>query len=157
MPDIVNQLLSEPIDHLNLTDFCVVTTDTTVRETVERMQVMRQNIALVIGKGTHLVGVLTDRDVLHRVVNSPEHWEQPVTAVMTPEPQTLLSQATAAEALRMMEDGDYRNVPVINENGVLRGCVTYYAILKFLADHFSQTVYNLPSDPTNFASNREGG
>ena len=157
MSDIVQQLLAEPIDRLNLTDFCMVTTDTTVRETIERMQVMHQNIALIIGKGSHLVGVLTDRDVMQRVMNAPENWDQPVTAVMTPEPKTLHPQATAAEALRLMETGDYRNVPVVNDNGVVRGCVTYYAILKFLSDHFSQTVYNLPSDPTNFAENREGG
>ncbi|MCB9452233.1 MAG: CBS domain-containing protein [Anaerolineaceae bacterium] len=157
MSDIVQQLLAEPIDRLNLTDFCMVTTDTTVRETIERMQVMHQNIALIIGKGSHLVGVLTDRDVMQRVMNAPENWDQPVTAVMTPEPKTLHPQATAAEALRLMESGDYRNVPVVNDNGVVRGCVTYYAILKFLSDHFSQTVYNLPSDPTNFAENREGG
>lgn len=157
MSIVETQLLAEPIGQLDLGEFCMVTADTTVRQTVERMQVMHQNCALVIGKGSQLVGLLTDRDVLQRVVNAPEVWDEPVTAVITPNPQTLSPTSTAADALRMMETGGYRNVPVVNDKGVVRGCVTYYAILRFLTDHFSQSVYNLPPDPTNYAQQRDGG
>jgi len=154
---VESQLLTEPISQLDLSDYCIVTADTSVRDTVERMREMHQHCAIVIGKGTHIVGILTDRDVLQRIVTHPETWDQPVETVMTPEPDTIRRGATTGEALRMMEDGHYRNVPVVNEKGVIRGNVTYYAILKFLTDHFAQTVYNLPPDPTNYADDREGG
>jgi CBS domain-containing protein len=154
---VESQLLSEPISQLDLSDYCIVTADTSVRETVEQMRELRHNSAIIIGKGMHILGILTDRDVLKRVVTKPEVWDQPVESVMTPTPDTIRASATTGEALHMMENGHYRNVPVVNDKGVIRGNVTYYAILKFLTDHFADVVYNLPPDPTNYADDREGG
>jgi CBS domain-containing protein len=154
---VESQLLTEPVHQLELTEYCIVTADTSVRDTVERMRLKRQNCAIVIGKGTHIVGILTDRDVLKRVVTSPETWDQPVEALMTPSPQTIVVEATTGEALHMMNEGHYRNVPVVNARGVIVGNVTHYAIIKHLTDHFPEAVYNLPPDPTNYAQDREGG
>ncbi|MEO8610926.1 MAG: CBS domain-containing protein [Chloroflexota bacterium] len=154
---VESQLLTVPISQLDLADYCLVTADTTVRETVEQMRDLHQNCAIIVGKGTHIVGILTDRDVLKRVVTHPETWDQSVESVMTEAPDTIRQSATTGAALHMMEDGHYRNVPVVNDKGVIRGNVTYYAILKFLTDHFADVVYNLPPDPTNFAQDRHGG
>jgi CBS domain-containing protein len=154
---VEKQLLTEPIQQLDLTNYCIVTVDTPVREAVERMRVKKQNCALVIGRGTHLVGIFTDRDVLKRVVSQPETWDQPVETVMTEAPVTISPDATAGDALRIMEDGHYRNVPVVSKKGVIVGNVTYYGLLKFLTDHFPEAVYNLPPDPTNYAQDRDGG
>src|SRR5262245_57417697 len=104
---IESQLLAEPISQLDLTDFCIVTADTTVRETVQRMRATRLNSAFVVGKGTRLVGILTDRDVLRKVVNHPEIWDEPVETVMTQAPDTLLPTSTAGQALRKMEEHRY--------------------------------------------------
>jgi len=154
---IESQLLAEPISQLDLTEFCIVTADTTVRETVQRMRATRQNSAFIVGKGTRLVGILTDRDVLRKVVNHPEIWDEPVETVMTQAPDTLLPTATAGQALRKMEEHRYRNLPVVNEHGIIEGNVTYFAILKYLTDHFPQAIYNLPPEPDNFATERDGG
>src|SRR5262245_28305680 len=118
---VESQLLTVPISQLDLADYCIVTADTTVRETVDQMRELHQNCAIIIGKGTHIVGVLTDRDVLKRVVTHPETWDQPVETVMTESPDTIRTNATAGEALHMMEEGHFRNVPVVNDKGVVRG------------------------------------
>lgn len=151
------QLLNEPAGQLELQAFCIVTADTTVREAVERMTITRQNCALVVGKGTRLVGILTDRDVLRKVVTHPETWDEPVENVMTHAPDTLSPHTTTREALRRMAEKGYRNLPVIDAHNTIRGNVTYYSILKFLTDHFPEAVYNLPPDPSNFAQERDGG
>lgn len=154
---VESELLTAPIQQLDLSDYCIVTADTSVQDTIERMRVMRQNCAIIIGKGTHIVGILTDRDVLRRVVTKPETWSQAVETVMTPSPDTISLEASAGDALEMMNEGHYRNVPVVNRHGVIAGNVTHFAILKFLTDHFPQAVYNLPPDPTNYAQDRDGG
>lgn len=154
---VESQLLTEPVNQLDLADYCIVTSDTPVRQAIERMREMRQNCAIIIGKGTQVVGILTDRDVLKRVVTAPDTWDKHVEEVMTPDPQTISPDAPAGEALYMMDEGRYRNVPVVNARGLIRGNVTHYSILKFLTDHFPQEVYNLPPDPTNYASDRDGG
>jgi CBS domain-containing protein len=157
LPSIESQLLSEPIGQLELSNYCIVTADTTVRETIERMRTMRQNCALVVGKGTHVIGVLIDRDVLFNIVDKPETWDMPVAEFLTETPVTLPPTARTAEALRMMEKRDFRNVPVIDKNETLHGNVTHYSIMKFLTDHFPKAIYNLPPDPENYASERDGG
>jgi CBS domain-containing protein len=151
------ELLAEPIEQLDLTRYCLVTADTSVRETVDRMRALRRNCAFIVGKGTHLIGIFTDRDVLKKVVNHPEVWDQPVEMVMTRAPNTIAPNATTNEALRLMEEHHFRNVPVVDQHGTLHGNVTHYAILKFLTDHFPEAVYNLPPDPDQFAEQRDGG
>ena len=45
MTSVEKQLLDETVGQLELTGFCLVTADTTVRETVERMRAMKTNCA----------------------------------------------------------------------------------------------------------------
>lgn len=157
MPTVESQLLSEPVETLDLSDFCVVTADTPVRAVIARMRAVQQNCAIVVGQGTQVVGILTDRDVLKKVVTAPESWDAPVAQVMTAAPDTVTPESQTGAALRMMDEGHYRNVPVVSAQGVLRGNLTHFSILKFLTEHFPQAVYNLPPDPTNFAQERDGG
>jgi CBS domain-containing protein len=157
IPTIETQLLNEPIGQLELSNYCIVTSDTSVREVIGRMRTMRQNCALVVGKGTYVIGVLTDRDVLQKIVDHPETWEQPVEQFVTETPVTLPPEARTAEAIRMMEQNNFRNVPVIGKHRTLHGNVSHYSILKFLTDHFPKAVYNLPPDPENYAATRDGG
>jgi CBS domain-containing protein len=156
-PSVEKQLLDEPVGQLELTGFCLVTADTTVRETIEQMRVMKQNCAFVVGEHTRLLGIFTDRDVLRKVVHNPGTWDVPVTAVMTQRPDNVPPTASTREAMKLMLEHHYRNLPVLSGTGAVLGNVTHYAILKYLTDHFPQEVYNLPPDPTNFAQQRDGG
>lgn len=157
MTSVEKQLLDKPVGQLNLSDFCLVTADTTVRETVERMRATKQNCAFVVGEHTRLLGIFTDRDVLRKVVNHPDTWEQPVSSVMTYRPDHVQPSASTREAMRLMLEHHYRNLPVVSATGTVLGNVTHFSVLKFLTDHFPQEVYNLPPDPTNYASQRDGG
>lgn len=151
------QLLAEPVRHLDLSDYCVVTPDTTVRETVEQMRELRKHTAFVVGQHTRLQGLLTDRDVLRRISNKPETWDQPITEIMTKDPDTLSSRATTADALRLMNENRYRNVPVVNEKGAPIGNVTHFAVLHYLSEHFPEIAFNQPPRPGNYAEQRDGG
>jgi CBS domain-containing protein len=159
MPDqsVESQLLAEPIGQLELSDYLIVTADTTVRETIGRLRELRRNCALIVGQGTHLVGIFTDYDVLRRVGSHPGTWDQSIETVMTPNPDTLPTDASTSQALRQMKSEQIDNLPIIGPHGSIRGTVTYYSILNFLTDHFPKAVYNLPPDPDNFASERDGG
>lgn len=151
------RLLGESVRLLDLTEFCMVTEDTTVEETINRMRETGENCALVVGQRTRLVGILTDRDVLRKVAGQPDVLEKPVTEVMTANPQSLTQSATTGDALRMMEKGGFRNVPIVHENGAIVGNVTHFGVLRFLTDYFAQAVYNRPPDPENYADQRDGG
>jgi CBS domain-containing protein len=113
------------------------------------------NCAIVIADGS-LVGIFTDRDILRKVVDVPEIWDQPIENVMTPNPITVNSNDAADAALELMDARHFRNVPVVNKKGVVVGALTHYAIIKYLADHFPESVYNLPPNPDQVTGQRDG-
>lgn len=159
MPKSTNveaRLLAEPVGQLDLTDFCIVTADSTVREAVSRMRATRHNCAFVVGEKTQIVGILTDRDILKKVVTNKEVWDKSVTEVMTPNPDTVSPDQNAHEAMAMMKEGDYRNVPIVKD-GTIIGNMTHFSVLNFLTDHIPEIVYNLPPHPENYAEDRVGG
>lgn len=154
---VETQLLQESVKQLDLNNYCIVTSDTTVRDAIERMRVLHRHCAFVVGEQTRLVGILTERDVLKKVIDHPETWDAPVTTVMTTDPISLTDNATAADTLRQMDKGRFRNVPILTSKRAVIGNVTHFALLDYLVSHFPQAVYNLPPDPDNYADERDGG
>lgn len=94
-----------------------------VRAACEGMRDRRVGAVLAVEDGS-LVGIFTARDAVSRVLASGRNAaETPLADVMTRRPATLPAGATAIEALRLMQDGGYRHVPVV-ENGKILGVVS---------------------------------
>jgi signal-transduction protein with cAMP-binding, CBS, and nucleotidyltransferase domain len=148
-------LRAERVAYLDLTFFSLADGATPVRTVLERMRNAGHGCALITQDG-HLSGIFTERDVLHRVVDHPETWDRPVEAVMTACPDTVRPTEPVAAALRSMNRGHYRNVPVVDGDGKIVGNLTHYAILKFFSDRFQQEIYNLPPDPDQVPKSPEG-
>ena len=148
-------LQREQVIHLDLTGFTAVECGVSVRHTVDKMRQEGHNCAFITEKGA-LKGIFTDRDALRKVVDAPETWDRPIETVMTPHPLTVKTTDPADKALALMDKKHFRNVPVINEDGAVVGNLTHYAIIKYLADRFPQSVYNLPPNPDQMADERVG-
>jgi CBS domain-containing protein len=70
--------------------------------------------AVLIADEGRLTGIFTERDMINRVVACErEPKTTPLAEVMTEDPSTISPKATALEALRLMEDGGYRHLPVV--------------------------------------------
>jgi CBS domain-containing protein len=111
--------------------------------------------AVLICEGEKLVGILTERDAL-KLMASGADLSTPVREVMSREPATILSTATVADAIRVMAEGGYRHLPIVDGQGKPTGVVAVYGIVHYLVDHFPETVYNLPPDPKAAPREREG-
>lgn len=97
----------------------------TVAEAARKMRDRRVGAVLVVDAGAHLVGIFTGRDAVARVLaegRDPAKTE--LRAVMTSEPVTLAPGKTAIDALRLMQDGGFRHVPVV-EKGKVVGIVSH--------------------------------
>ena len=94
--------------------------DATVRDACQCMRDRRVG-AILVTEGDHqLVGIFTGRDAVHRVLAEGKSAARTRLAeVMTREPDTMPSGKTAIEALRLMEDGRYRHVPVVDGGRVV--------------------------------------
>ena len=103
-----------------------------------------------------LVGIFTERDLLRRVIAAGRPWCTTVGAVMTPEPVCVRSKDPIRLAIRRMEQGGYRHLPVVDEANRPVGVLSVKRIIHYLVEHFPTTVYNLPPDPRRFPQEREG-
>ena len=70
----------------------------------------------------------------------------PVRTVMSSPPAAVASDATVGKAIRMMAEGAYRHLPIVDKNQKPTGVLAVHGIVHYLVDHFPETVYNLPPD-----------
>lgn len=91
----------------------------TVREAAQVMREQKIGCVLVM-EGQSLLGIFTERDVLTRVV--AEGLDPDATRlgeVMTPAPDTISADDMAIEALRLIDDGGFRHLPVLKDGQVV--------------------------------------
>ena len=150
------ELQNEQVSHLDLSGFSQVVTGTTVRETIAKMRAERHNVCLITAD-EKLIGIFTDRDVLRKVAAHPEVLDDEIDSIMTQNPITINPDASAATALRMMDDNHFRNVPAVDAKGNIVGSMTHLAIVNYLATRYPIEVQNQPPRPDQFPRQAEGG
>ncbi len=70
--------------------------------------------AVLVTEERRLTGIFTERDLVNRVVACDQDPKStPLSEVMTKDPDTISPEATALEALHLMEDGGCRHLPVV--------------------------------------------
>ena len=97
-------------------DLVTATAATTVSEAARLMKNRRSGVVMVMDDG-RLVGVFTERDALFRVVAEGRDGRTTLLGeVMTARPQTIHPDRPFAQALEMMHNGRFRNVPVVEDD-----------------------------------------
>ena len=123
----------------------------TVREAIAMMQEKQLSCVLVVEQG-RLVGVFTERDVVIKVVAAPLDVDRvSLRDVMQPDPEFLQLDDTLVDALHQMHLGDYRHVPVVDEQGRPTALVSMQALVDALVEAFPQEFLNLPPTPAHSA------
>lgn len=152
----IKELETEQVRHLDLSRYCQVASGTTVREALATMRRERCR-AILVTQGDTLVGIFTERDVLRRVVLEPETLDGPVDAVMTADPITVAPATSAAEALWLMDEHHFRNLPVMDAQGRIVGDMTHAAVITYLAGRYPEEILNRPPRPEQYPRKAEGG
>ena len=100
--------------------------DATVEEACRHMRDRRVGAVLVIEDDGRVVGIFTGRDAVYRVLaEGKSAGDTKLTEVMTRDPDAMPPGKMAIEVLRLMEDGRYRHMPIV-ENGKVVGMVSRY-------------------------------
>ena len=95
-----------------------------VKDACERMREARAGSVLVTDEQGRLLGIFTGRDAVCRVVAAGKNAATTTLAeVMTGGPETMSPDKTAIEALRLMWDGGFRHIPIV-DRGRLLGVVS---------------------------------
>ncbi len=87
---------------------------TTVRSACRKMSERRVGSVLVTDADGELVGIFTGRDAVGRVLAAGKNASKTrLSEVMTAAPTTMSPAKTAFDALRLMWDGGFRHVPLV--------------------------------------------
>ncbi len=127
----------------------------TVADAVALMRQHRVGCVLVI-ENERLLGIFTERDLLRRVLAAGLPLSTLLRTVMTPSPVSLQPREPIAAAVRRMEEGGYRHLPVIDATGRPIGILSVKHIVHYLGEHFPTTVHNQPPAPGSFPTEAEG-
>lgn len=96
-----------------VTDVVTVDVDVSVREAVERMNAHEIGCLVVLEKG-HYAGILTERDVLTRVVAKARDPEKVLVGHVMSRPLTVVDpEASLEEAVTLMLEKRVKKLPVI--------------------------------------------
>lgn len=124
--------LRSPIETLNPRKPVCVEVGTKLYDVLKIMKEKRIGCVCVV-KNKQLAGILTERDVLKRVVGAEldvEHVQ--IEDVMTSTPEYLFIDDQLAFALNRMDLGGFRHIPLINAQGEPSGIISVRDIMAHL-------------------------
>lgn len=148
-------LFLDRLTQLPLREPLTVPPETSIRQTVQIMQQAGVGYCL-IRRDRELLGIFTERDLMGRVLVRRVDPASPVEPYMTPQPVTVRHDDSIATAIRIMFQGHYRHLPVVDEMGVPIGVASVKHIVAYLVDYYPSTIYNLPPQPRQVQKSREG-
>ena len=130
--NIAEHFKIQQVERLDLSQYARVASGVTISTTLETLNRTSDNCAFVTQEG-RLVGIFTDRDVLTKVVDKPDRWSDPIDSVMTRKPMSVEPTAAVMDALHLMNNHRFRNVPVLGGEGEIVGNLTHFSLMR-LAD-----------------------
>ena len=97
--------------------------ETSIGAALSAMQQARVGSIVIVTESGGLEGILTRHDVLDRIALARRDLDEPVSAVMTPQPVTLPADATAYDAALVIAREGIRHIPVMDGDALI-GIVT---------------------------------
>jgi CBS domain-containing protein len=119
-----DQQLPKPLSELIRRAPLSVTADVSIRDALIGMQDAAVGSIVVVDGQRKPVAIVTERDIIPRVVLAGQSIDAPITAIATPAVATLPGEATATDAALLMAERGFRHVVVVSGDGALAGIVS---------------------------------
>ena len=125
------------------------------------VELMKQHSvgAVMIQEGERLVGILSERDILRKVLGTDVNLNQAtVEQYMTLNPEVLTLDDAIAYAIHSMHLGGFRHVPLVDKDHRPVGIVSVKDVNKYIVSFIAQPILTLPPDPhREYEPRIEGG
>src|SRR5881392_3393678 len=109
----------QKVSVLQTDDYIVVSPFTPLSQAIEAMKRDEGGCVIVSDDG-RVVGIFTERDLLTKVLGEMADLESPIKEWMQPAVETLTPEATIGDAVRLMNEKSFRNIPIVHY-GELKG------------------------------------
>jgi CBS domain-containing protein len=136
-------------------DYVCIQPSTPLYEAIEVMKQDEGGCAIVCAQDQSVVGIFTERDLLTKVVGQQVDVNAPVSNWMSPVVATLEPEATIGEAVSVMNEKGYRNIPLVKD-GKLVGSISVFDVIRYLAESYPKSTINLPPNPDQIMDSEEG-
>ncbi|HET6614565.1 MAG TPA: CBS domain-containing protein [Dehalococcoidia bacterium] len=146
---------TDPISSLGLPSPVSIGRTATVGEALRAVQSHGVGYVLVVEDGRP-VGIMSEREVLMRIVARDVKYDEGVDTYMSHSPETLTEKDRIAMAIQLMDQGGERNIPIVDEDGRAVAVLRVLDIIHFLAEAFPAQVLNLPPRPHQLIPEPEG-
>jgi CBS domain-containing protein len=133
----------DPMKYLR-EDVVSVSPDTSAAEMARIMEQKNVGSVVVVDADTRPMGIVTDRDIIVRIV-AKQQLPENVKArdIMTENPITFTEGMQVTDAMEKMMNEGIRRMPIVDRNGRLTGIVTQDDIIRLLGEEISYIARNI--------------
>jgi len=136
-------------------DYVCIAPTTPISTAIELMKKDEGGCAIVC-EGDRVVGIFTERDLLTKIIGQNIDLNGPVSEWMSQVVATLSPDATLGDAVAMMTEKSYRNIPLVKD-GKLTGSISVFDVISYLAESYPKATMNLPPLPGQVMDSTDGG
>lgn len=148
---------TDPIGALGLPPLVSVTTQATVGHALSAVQEHGQGYVLICDEDGRPRGMMSQREVLMRIVARDVKYDSNVMEFVSKIPVTLTNKERIARAIKVMISEGIDIIPVVDDTGKATAVVRSVDVLHFLAEVFPEQLLNLPPEPHQTMPKPEGG
>jgi CBS domain-containing protein len=121
-----------------------VAPDLRLADVVTLLRDKRIGAVLVSGDGRHIDGILSERDVVHRLADKgPALLDEPVSTIMVRAVITCGLDDTVSELMGMMTQRRFRHLPVVDGDGLICGMISIGDVVKARLDEIESEAESL--------------
>ena len=147
---------TDPISALGLPPPVSIGRDASVGAALSAVQKRGKGYVLVVDSNGHPMGILSEREVLRRIVARDVKYDENVDKYLAHGLETLTLKEPIAKAIQLMNEGGERMIPIVDDQGVAVAVLRTIDIIHFLAEAFPAQVLNLPPRPHQLIAEPEG-
>ncbi|MEP6741539.1 MAG: CBS domain-containing protein [bacterium] len=147
---------ADKVSLMETDDYVCIEPSTPLFKAIHVMKQDEGGCAIVCAVDRSVVGIFTERDLLTKVVGQAVDENAPVSNWMSPIVATLTPEATIGDAVAIMNDKGYRNIPLVKD-GKLVGSISVFDVIRYLAESYPKTTMNLPPNPHQVMDSTDGG
>lgn len=147
---------TDPISALALPAPVAIGIDASIGAALAAVQNKAQGYVLIVEDGRPRA-IMSERDVLMKIVARDIKYETNVMEVASRIPVTLTSSETIARAIKIMIADGAEYIPVVAPDGRATAVLRALDVMHFLAEAFPREILNLPPRPNQTLPRPEGG
>lgn len=126
-------IFQTPLKRIYTTNVNWLSTENTVFDYVQKCITSRNSSAFVMEYETSLVGIVTERDFLTKFLTGQVSLFDNIEKIMTKNPDVLSMNHMFGNALKNMMTFNYRNTPIVNDEGFPIGNISLLELLSYFS------------------------